>query len=127
MSSQRVLNRSPLSPDTFNRPLPSQSTARVTSPFVRVSIEDPDPRAPVLLTIAEVAAALRMSEKSVQRRIKDGTIRKASLGGRAVRISVDELRRLTTGASLEEVSEDLDIAQIKNCWDNSCQVFLNNM
>jgi excisionase family DNA binding protein len=64
----------------------------------------------VLLTIAEVAAALRMSEKSVQRRIKDGTIRKASLGGRAVRISADELRRLTAGTPLEEASEDPDIS-----------------
>jgi excisionase family DNA binding protein len=111
MSSQRVLNRSPLSPDTFNRPLLSQSTARVASPFALVSIEEPDQPAPVLLTIAEVAAALRMSEKSVRRRIKDGTIRKASLGGRAVRISPDELRRVTAGTPLEEVSEDPDIAQ----------------
>ena len=110
MSSRRMLNVSPVSLDALNRPLPSRLPARGASPFTLVSIEDPEPPSPVLLTIAETAAALRMSEKSVQRRIKDGTIRKASLGGRAVRISADELRRLTTGAPLEEVSEDLDIA-----------------
>jgi excisionase family DNA binding protein len=55
----------------------------------------------VLLTIAEVAAALRMSEKSVQRRIKAGVIRTAPTGGRLVRISSDELRRLAAGEPLE--------------------------
>jgi hypothetical protein len=101
MSSQRVLNGSPVSLDALNRPLPSQLPARGAFPFTLVSIEDPDPPAPVLLTIAEVAAALRMSEKSVRRRIKDGTIRK---------ISPDELRRLTAGTPLEEASEDPEIA-----------------
>jgi hypothetical protein len=106
MSNRRVLSRSRVSLDAFNRPPP----ARGASPFTLVSIEDPVPPAPVLLTIAEVAARPRMSEKSVQRRIKDGTIRKASLGGRAVRISPDELRRLTAGMPFEEASEDPDIA-----------------
>ena len=48
----------------------------------------------VLLTIPEVAAALRMSEKTVRRRIKNGVIRRAPTGGRLVRISPEELRRL---------------------------------
>jgi hypothetical protein len=55
----------------------------------------------VLLTIAEVAAALRMSEKSVQRRIKGAVICTAPTGGRLVRISSDELRRLAACEPLE--------------------------
>lgn len=50
---------------------------------------------PILLTIAEVAVELRMSQKSVRRRIKKGVIRKAPIGGRLVRISSEELRRFT--------------------------------
>lgn len=55
---------------------------------------------PVLLTIGEVAAALRMNEKSVRRRIKSGVIRKAPTGGRLVRISSEELRRLIDPPSI---------------------------
>jgi excisionase family DNA binding protein len=111
MSSRPVLNRSPRLPDTLNRPL-SQPLARAHSPFAFVWTDAPEPRpAPVLLTVAEVATALRISEKSVRRRIKDGIIRKAQLGGRSVRISSDELQRLIVGMPLEEVSEDPDIAQ----------------
>ena len=47
-----------------------------------------------LLTIAEVAQHFRMSERSVRRRIKDGTIRKIHQPGRLVRISLDELNRI---------------------------------
>jgi|ERR1700760_1361746 excisionase family DNA binding protein len=50
-----------------------------------------------LLTVTEVAALLRMSEKSIRRRIKDGLIRVAPTGGRLVRISSNELLRLTAG------------------------------
>ena len=53
------------------------------------------PSEPAFLTIAEVAQLLRMSERTVRRRIKDGTLRKASVHGRLVRISLDELRRLS--------------------------------
>ena len=91
----------PVSLDAFNRPL-SPPAARAASPSASVSTEEPDPRPePVLLTIAEVAATLRMSEKSVQRRIKAGVIRTAPTGGRLVRISSDELRRLAAGEPLE--------------------------
>jgi excisionase family DNA binding protein len=55
-----------------------------------------------LLTIPEVAALLRMSEKSVRRRIKDGVIRTAQTGGRLVRISSDEVLRLTASDPPEE-------------------------
>ncbi len=48
-----------------------------------------------LLTIAEVARHYRISERTVRRRIKDGTIRKALSQGRLVRISGEELRRLS--------------------------------
>lgn len=53
------------------------------------------PSEPAFLTIAEVAQLLRMSERTVRRRIKDGTLRKASVHGRLVRISLDELRRFS--------------------------------
>jgi excisionase family DNA binding protein len=87
--------------DALNRPL-SPPAARAASPFSLVSIEDPDSHpVPVLLTIGEVAAALRMSEKSVRRRIQAGVIRTAPTGGRLVRISSDELRRLAVGEPLE--------------------------
>jgi excisionase family DNA binding protein len=60
------------------------------------------PREPAFLTIGEVAVRLRMSEKSIRRRIEDGVIRVAPTGGRLVRISSDELLRLTAGGPLEE-------------------------
>ena len=55
---------------------------------------DADRPEPVFLTIAEVARHLRTSERTIRRRIKDGTIRKVSISGRLVRISIDELNRL---------------------------------
>src|SRR6185437_14813929 len=94
MPSRRLLTGSPVSLDALNRPL-SPSAARAAPPFTLVSIEDPDPPpAPVLLTVPEVVVSLRMSEKSIQRRIKAGVIRTVPTGGRLVRISSDELRRL---------------------------------
>lgn len=67
-------------------------------PYALVGTDEPERRpAPVLLTIGEVAARLRMSEKSVRRRIKDGVIHPAPTGGRLVRISSDEVLRLTAG------------------------------
>jgi excisionase family DNA binding protein len=41
-----------------------------------------------VLTIGEVAARLRMSTKSVRRRIKSGVIRAAPTGGRLVRVAL---------------------------------------
>ena len=67
-------------------------------PYALVGTDEPDwPPEPGLLTIGEVVARLRMSEKSVRRRIKDGVIRVAPTGGRLVRISSNELLRLTAG------------------------------
>lgn len=63
----------------------------------------------VLLTLDEVAAALGMSRKSVQRRIKAGVIRTVPLGGRLVRISSDELRRLTTSNLFQDEPKDPDL------------------
>jgi excisionase family DNA binding protein len=63
---------------------------------------------PTLLTLDEAATWLSMSVKSVQRRIKAGLIRKAPLGGRLVRISSDELRRLTTNSLVSDKPEDTD-------------------
>ena len=67
-------------------------------PYALVGTDEPDqPPAPVLLTIGEVAARLRMSAKSIRRRIKDGVIHVAPTGGRLVRISSNELLRLMAG------------------------------
>ena len=62
-----------------------------------------EPTAPSLFTIGEVAAWLRVDERTVRRRIKDGSIRKVPLGGRAVRISSEEMARLTGDDRLNEV------------------------
>lgn len=79
-------------------PPPRHMTPRGGNPFALFGTDEPDqPPEPVLLTIGEVAARLRMSEKSIWRRIKDGVIRIAPMGGRLVRISSDEVRRLTAG------------------------------
>jgi excisionase family DNA binding protein len=97
MARSRLLTGIPVLLDALNRPL-SPAVACAGSPVAPVWTEPPEPRpAPVLLTIAEVAAKLRMSEKSVRRRIKTGVLRTAPTGGRLVRISSDELLRLATG------------------------------
>jgi excisionase family DNA binding protein len=49
---------------------------------------------PVFHTVGQVARALGVSPKTVQRRIRDGVIRKVAMGGRLVRIPSSELRRL---------------------------------
>lgn len=101
MSHRRLLTGFPVSLDALNRPL-SPPAMRAGPPSPPVWTEPPESRpAPVLLTIGEVAAKLRMSEKSVRRRIKAGVIRTAPTGGRLVRISSDELLRLAAGDPLE--------------------------
>jgi len=59
----------------------------------RQASEAPPPLEPPL-TIAEVARHYRVSERTVRRRIKDGTLQKELGQGRLVRISVEQLRRL---------------------------------
>jgi len=54
---------------------------------------DIDPRPPVLLTIRQCAKRLGISERSLHRRIADGTVRVIRLG-RLVRIHPSELARL---------------------------------
>lgn len=49
------------------------------------------------LTIDEVASILGVSTKTVRRRLADGSLHKAPLGGRAVRISASEIDRLLLG------------------------------
>lgn len=97
-------------PQPFSIHTPSALTAQPFSPTaVSILSEATDqPPEPALLTLDEVAAALGMSKKSVQRRIKSGLIRKASIGGRLVRISSDELRRLTSGGLFLDPPKDAD-------------------
>src|ERR1700722_20365466 len=79
-------------------PPPHRAMPYGGGPYALFEADEPErPLEPVLLTIGEVAARLRMSEKSVRRRIKDGVIRIAPMGGRLVRISSGEVRRLTAG------------------------------
>jgi excisionase family DNA binding protein len=54
----------------------------------------------VFHTVEEVARTLGVSSKTVRRRIEDGVILKAPMGGRLVRISSAELQRLAAGAPL---------------------------
>jgi excisionase family DNA binding protein len=96
-----LLTGHPVLLDALNRPL-SPPVASAIFPSASISAEQPDPPpSPTLLSIAEVAVALRMSEKSVQRQIKSGVIRTAATGGRLVRISSEELRRLVAGTPPE--------------------------
>jgi excisionase family DNA binding protein len=53
---------------------------------------------PVFHTIDEVARTLGVSAKTIGRRIRDGVIHKAPMGGRLVRISSAELQRLAAAA-----------------------------
>jgi excisionase family DNA binding protein len=101
----------PISLDALNRAIPRRPTHPDATP-VRVWTEEPErcPE-PVLMTIGEVAAALRVSEKTVQRRIRDGTIRTVAMGGRLVRISSDELLRLSRQGVVSAVTNDPDIAK----------------
>ena len=94
--------------DPLNRPRPENPESD-GHPGPAVETPPPDRRpAAALLTLDEVATLLHMSKKSVQRRIKSGVIRKAPIGGRLVRISLDELRRLTAESLFQNESEDPD-------------------
>jgi excisionase family DNA binding protein len=97
--------------DALNRPIP-QAVTHPDVPPVRFWVEEPALcPAPGLLTIDEVAAALRVSTKTVQRRIRDGTIRTVAISGRPVRISSDELLRLSRQGVVSAVTNDPDIAK----------------
>ena len=49
-----------------------------------------DVRAPQPLTVREVATRLKLSEKSVRRRIASGELPAVRLGGRGTQLRVDE-------------------------------------
>ena len=110
MTRTQLVPTPPISLDALNRPILEAVAQPAAS--LRVWTEEPERRPqPVLLTISEVAAALRVNEKTVRRRIKDGTIRKVQLGGRLVRIASDELIRLAAGDPLTAPGNDLDISE----------------
>lgn len=70
------------------------------------------------LTIPEFARLLRISERTVHRRLRDGTIRRAAVGGRLVRIAAREIERITqhntgtTGNEPVHTNEQVDGGQI---------------
>jgi excisionase family DNA binding protein len=49
---------------------------------------------PAFFTVDEMAALLGVSHKTIYRRLEDGLIRRAPLGGRLIRIPASELDRL---------------------------------
>lgn len=83
---------SPSEPST--RRLPVDSAATPLEPALDTAGNTGQPELE-LLTLAEVARMLRVSERTVRRRIKDGSLRKLTMQGRLVRISLDDLRRIS--------------------------------
>jgi excisionase family DNA binding protein len=98
---KRLLAASPVSVDALNRAISTPAPWRNPTVSSLLMTDPETPPEPTLHTVAEVAARLKVSTKTVRRRIKDGTIRTVSIGGRLTRISSDELRRLISGPSLE--------------------------
>jgi excisionase family DNA binding protein len=97
------INSRPLS--DIDRPM-HQTVLADGSPFSPVEPDKSErAAASILLTVAEVATRLRVSEKTVRRRIKEGVIRTVPIGGRLTRISPDELHRVTAGEPLPTPSE----------------------
>ena len=94
---KRLLTAAPVSMDALDRVL-STPDPTVASRSLR---DSETPLEPTLHTVEEVAARLRVSTKTVRRRIKDGAIRTLPVGGRLVRISSNELRRLVSEPALE--------------------------
>jgi excisionase family DNA binding protein len=65
---------------------------------------------PVVHTIDEVARTLGVSCKTIARRIRDGVIHKAPMGGRLVRISSAELQRLAAGAPFRPRVQGVEVS-----------------
>ena len=59
-------------------------------------MDNTTPAARPLLTVGEVAAALRISTETIRRHVHDGTIRAITVG-RVIRIPASELERLLDG------------------------------
>ena len=73
--------------DTFVPPEPEDRPAAAKEPVT----------AERFLTVPEVAALLGVSQKTVNRRLRAGLLRKAPLGGRIVRITATEFARFAGG------------------------------
>jgi excisionase family DNA binding protein len=69
------------------------------------------------LTVEEVAAQLGVSTKTIRRRLKDGTIRRAPLGGRAVRIPASEIARLAGAAFYLEEETSSEFNVLAGCYE----------
>jgi excisionase family DNA binding protein len=82
------------------RPAGAAATTAATNPTGEVGAVPPE-GSPVFHTVEEVARVLRVSTKTVDRRIKAGGIIKVPMGGRLVRISSAELQRLAANAPLK--------------------------
>ena len=102
LPSDKTYGGSGVVPHDTGRVMEPLSLARKTGsgPAATPSMTNPDtdagitPSEPAFLTIAEVARLLHVSERTVRRRIQDGTLRKVLTQGRLVRISVEDLKRL---------------------------------
>jgi excisionase family DNA binding protein len=60
-------------------------------------------RAPLLLSVREVAAALGVTPRTINRRVLDGTLHSVRLG-KVVRIPAQELDSILAGRSSEQPS-----------------------
>ena len=65
---------------------------------------------PVFHTVEAVARTLGVSAKTIARRIREGVIRKAPMGGRLVRISSAELQRLAGGGASDPGIRDREVS-----------------
>jgi hypothetical protein len=99
VARSRLLTGLPVSLDALNRPL-SPAAARPAHPSLPSGLNPGTASGACPAGHRRSPATLRMSEKSVRRRIKAGVIRTAPTGGRLVRISSDELLRLAAGDPL---------------------------
>ena len=66
---------------------------------------------PQFLTIDELAECLGVSTRTIRRRLADGSLRKAPLGGRSIRIPLRELHRLlgNDSGSVEPVRPESEV------------------
>src|ERR1700709_1995895 len=93
-------------PDTFNPACllnhtlahAPPSPARPSGPIAVANPPGAGVAPPVFHTVDEVARTLGDSTETIARRIREGLIHKAPMGGRLVRISSAELQRLAARA-----------------------------
>lgn len=77
---------------------PIPPTGRHSTLVAEMSRHTTTAEAPTLLTISEVASALRISYETARRRVADGTVRSIALGC-VIRVPASELERIIDDVS----------------------------